>query len=326
MNTSTKDSPWNSSFPDAVGHYIAATTRRADIVRFWTGKHWTAPCVVRDMHLPDRMPRVDWPAAQTDQRRPIEWLERVVVDAEGFISWGGKLNETPVPPGAMATVRLRNGEQASGIISNDWRWKHDGGAGDIVAYRVVDCDSAPANAEPLERREQQAGRRASDTKESNPKDAAASGRVPMHLVPDTLVLYAAMAFAEGDSKYVGYNFRVAGVGAMTYVSALRRHLMRYVNGEWADKKTGVPHLGSIAACVGILIDGHVVGNIVDDRPPAIDLSDEIEEAERVIAHCYHMNHEVRSRSPVTEYTALSTGMALVPHTPHRASVDDNKAA
>lgn len=128
---------------------------------------------------------------------------------------------------------------------------------------------------------------------SNPKDQAANGRIPMHMVPDTLVLYAAMAFAEGDSKYVAYNFRIAGVRASVYISALRRHLMRYVNGEWADKKTKVPHLASVAACVAILIDGHVTQTIVDDRPPAVDLSDEIERAEEIIAHVYALNKDKR---------------------------------
>lgn len=141
-------------------------------------------------------------------------------------------------------------------------------------------------------------------KDSNPKDAAASGRLPMHMVPDTLGIYAAMAFAEGDSKYIAYNFRIAGVRVSVYVAALRRHLMKYYNGEWADQKTKVPHLASVAACTSILIDGHVTGIIVDDRPPAVDLGDCIEEAERIIAHVYEMN---KAKRPVgIEYTQLKT--------------------
>jgi hypothetical protein len=153
-------------------------------------------------------------------------------------------------------------------------------------------------------------------KASNPKDAIGSSKLPLHLVPDTLMLYAAMGFAEGDSKYIGYNFRVAGVRASVYIAALRRHLMRYANGEWADKKTGVPHLASVAACAGILIDGHVLGNIVDDRPPGVDLSDSMEEAERIIAHVYKMNAKIRAAAPVQQYTALSTGTQLETARPH----------
>lgn len=154
-----------------------------------------------------------------------------------------------------------------------------------------------------------------DSKPSNPKDRAATNRVPMDLVPDTLSLYAAMAFAEGDSKYIAHNYRVAGVRVSIYVGALRRHLMRYFNGEWADVKTGVPHLSSVAACTAILIDGHVMGNIVDDRPPAIDLNEEMSRAEEVIAHVYRMNADKR---PVgVEYTALSSGILLPVATPQK---------
>lgn len=154
----------------------------------------------------------------------------------------------------------------------------------------------------------------SDMKVNNPKDAAANGRVPLHMVPDTLAIFAAMGFAEGDSKYIAYNFRVAGVRATVYVAALKRHLARYTNGEWADKKTGVPHLASVAACTAILIDGHVVGNIIDDRPPGVDLSDCMEEAERVIAHVYAMNKDKRPQG--VEYTAINSGTQLEPAKPH----------
>lgn len=150
----------------------------------------------------------------------------------------------------------------------------------------------------------------STLKETNPKDAAGSSRLPLHMVPDTLAIFAAMGFAEGDSKYIAYNFRVAGVRASVYISALRRHFARYVNGEWADRKTGIPHLASLVSCAAILIDGHVVGNIVDDRPPAVDLNDEIERAEAIIAHVYRLNKQVREAAPIKEYTAASTGTEL----------------
>lgn len=153
-------------------------------------------------------------------------------------------------------------------------------------------------------------------KASNPKDTAGNGRLPLDMVPDTLNLFAAMAFAEGDSKYIAYNFRIVGVKATVYVSALRRHLMRYFNGEWADAKTGVPHLASVAACTAILIDGHVAGNLVDDRPPGVELGNEVAEAERVIAHVYALNKEVRDASEIKAYTAISTDTQLETHMPH----------
>jgi len=57
-------------------------------------------------------------------------------------------------------------------------------------------------------------------KPTNPKDALAVSKLPLHLVPDTVKLYAALAFAEGAAKYGGYNWRVAGVHASVYRSAL----------------------------------------------------------------------------------------------------------
>jgi hypothetical protein len=202
--------------------------------------------------------------------------------------WGG---DCPVPDGTRVQVRYVGDEDDAAMeeVVGDpetLRWDRQGGLGDIIAYRKV---------EPVA------------TKDTNPKDAAAVGRVPMHMVPDTLVLFAAMGFAEGDSKYVAYNFRVAGVRVSVYVSALRRHLARYFNGEWADKKTKVPHLASVACCVAILIDGHVGGTINDDRPPPIDLGAEFERAEEIIARVYEMNLAVR---PVgVEYRADKMGGA-----------------
>lgn len=119
---------------------------------------------------------------------------------------------------------------------------------------------------------------------TNPKDAAATARVPLHLVPGSLPIYAALAFAEGDLKYGGYNWRVAEVRASVYVSALKRHLERYWNGEWADPKTGVPHLASVLACAGIILDARLVGKLTDDRPPPADVSALIEQAEAGMLH------------------------------------------
>ncbi len=108
-------------------------------------------------------------------------------------------------------------------------------------------------------------------KPTNPKDALAVSKLPMHLVPDTVKVFAALAFAEGAAKYGSYNWRVAGVRASVYRSALERHLAKWWNGEWADEKTGVPHLASIIACAGIILDAKVAGKLTDDRPPSAPL-------------------------------------------------------
>lgn len=109
-----------------------------------------------------------------------------------------------------------------------------------------------------------------DTKPTNPKDRAATHRLDLTLFPETARVYGAIAFTEGDAKYGAYNYRVAGVNVSTYVAALNRHIGKYYDcGEWADPKTDVPHLANALACIAVLIDGHVKGNIKDDRPPQV---------------------------------------------------------
>lgn len=122
-----------------------------------------------------------------------------------------------------------------------------------------------------------------DGKQTNPKDAIGSTKLHMGLVPDSLVVAAAMAFTEGAAKYGRYNWRVAGVRASIYHDALRRHLAKWWNGEDADKQTGVPHLASVAACVAILLDADLLGKLTDDRPPSSPLGDDIQAAEKVAA-------------------------------------------
>lgn len=116
-------------------------------------------------------------------------------------------------------------------------------------------------------------------KATNPKDAIAGSKLPLHLVPDSVLAYAAVAFAEGALKYGAYNWRAAGVRTSVYVAALRRHLMRFQNGEDCDPQTGVPHLASVIACAGIILDAGLVGKLTDDRPPVSPLSGLIEDLE-----------------------------------------------
>lgn len=107
-----------------------------------------------------------------------------------------------------------------------------------------------------------------EVKPTNPKDQMAVSRLPLHLVPDTLPAFAALAFAEGAAKYGAYNWRAAGVRATVYRSAMQRHLAAWWNGEDADPATGVPHLASLIAGAAILLDAGLAGKLTDDRPPA----------------------------------------------------------
>jgi len=124
----------------------------------------------------------------------------------------------------------------------------------------------------------------SDVKPTNPKDAAATTRIDLSLFPVSAIALGALAMTEGDLKYGGYNYRDAGVQSSIYYAANGRHMGKYFNGEWADKKTRVPHLASALASIAVLIDGHVTGNINDDRPPVQDVGQLMDELEGLVAH------------------------------------------
>lgn len=111
-----------------------------------------------------------------------------------------------------------------------------------------------------------------EAKVPNPKDQAASARLSLSLVPATLPAFAALAFTEGALKYGSYNWRRAPVRASVYRDAAQRHLDKFWNGEWADEKTGVPHLASVLASCGIILDAWCCATLIDDRPPAIDIA------------------------------------------------------
>jgi hypothetical protein len=109
-------------------------------------------------------------------------------------------------------------------------------------------------------------------KATNPKDAIAGDKVPLGLCPDTLIVAVAMAFVEGGLKYGKSNWTIAGAKASVYMDALDRHVKAWKGGEELDPDTGLPHLWKAAACLAILIDCTVRGNLVDDRPPSVDLA------------------------------------------------------
>lgn len=111
-----------------------------------------------------------------------------------------------------------------------------------------------------------------DVKPTNPKDIIGSDKLPLHLVPEAVEAYATLAFLEGALKYGRFNWRIAGVRFSIYLDALERHYKKLKAGEWEDQKTRVPHLASIIACAGIILDARVCGKLVDDRPPSAPVS------------------------------------------------------
>ncbi len=133
---------WKSTPPDAPGLYVASTERCADSIRFWTGKHWTAPRKTYDL---DRVPGSgDAPAAPEG---PIEWLEPVTIDERGFVSWGGAQRAAPMRRTYRVEVRFRNGTTYCSNDPQGLDWTGNGVGTEIAAYRVLPSAAlARANA------------------------------------------------------------------------------------------------------------------------------------------------------------------------------------
>lgn len=105
-------------------------------------------------------------------------------------------------------------------------------------------------------------------KPTNPKDAVAMNKVPLHFVSGIVKAYQALAHFLGNVKYGSWNYRAGGARASVYVSALGRHVDRWVEGEKYDPIDGTPHLANAQACLNILIEAEETGVLVDDRPPS----------------------------------------------------------
>jgi hypothetical protein len=134
-----------------------------------------------------------------------------------------------------------------------------------------------------------------DLKPTNPKDAIGTSKLPLDLVPDTMEVFAATAFAEGALKYGSTNWRVAGVRASIYYAAMKRHMKKWWNGENCDKDSKVHHLASVMACAAIVLDAEVVGMLTDDRPPKADITSLIDSLESTVKHLKELH---KDKNPV----------------------------
>ena len=110
-----------------------------------------------------------------------------------------------------------------------------------------------------------------EVKESNPKDAAATTRIPLALLSPVAKANWALAQFAGMLKYGAWNWRAAGVRSSVYLSAMQRHIDAYGSGEEVDPIDGTHHLGNIMACAAILLDAKEAGKLTDDRPPRVSL-------------------------------------------------------
>lgn len=144
-----------------------------------------------------------------------------------------------------------------------------------------------------------------DTKDTNPKDATGATKAPLDLVPATLMVGAAHAFLEGALKYGRYNWRISGVRASTYYSALNRHILKWWNGQERDPVSAVHHLDNAIACLGIIRDAALYGKLEDDRPPCPDPDAFAELIDQMVSEVDYLKNEFRGHSP-KQYTIADT--------------------
>lgn len=101
---------------------------------------------------------------------------------------------------------------------------------------------------------------------ANPKKIYGDTKIPFQLLPPAAEIEWAKAHANGADKYGAYNWHENKVEAMTYVGAIRRHLMAWAAKQSHDEESGIHHLGHAMACCAILIDAEACGQLIDDRP------------------------------------------------------------
>ena len=145
------------------------------------------------------------------------------------------------------------------------------------------------------------------SKPTNPKDIAATTRVPLALCSPIAKAEWAAAQHAGLCKYGAWNWRIAGVRASVYLSAAMRHLDAYLSGEETDPVDGTHHLGNVMACAAILLDAKAAGKLVDDRPPSVSLRPTYARAEATVKASAE---RYADRDP-RHYTIADTPGALV---------------
>lgn len=104
-----------------------------------------------------------------------------------------------------------------------------------------------------------------NTTPNDPKGEVGATKPPLGLIPSIAMEAAAWAHKLGSEKYGTFNWRVTGVCASTYVSAIMRHLNAWRDGEDLDPESGVSHLGHVIASANILLDSAHCGTLQDDR-------------------------------------------------------------
>ena len=109
-----------------------------------------------------------------------------------------------------------------------------------------------------------------EMKASNPKDAIASGKLPLGIFPPMVHAEVVLGLTEGRLKYGGNNWRAAGVLSSVYTDATLRHVFAYLCGQDIDPDSGLPHLSKAMSSLAVLRDAQIHGMCEDNRAPVSD--------------------------------------------------------
>lgn len=112
----------------------------------------------------------------------------------------------------------------------------------------------------------------------NPKDIQGQKKPPLHLIPPAAEIAESLVLQLGATKYGAFNWREEEIQACIYVSAAKRHLAQWLDGEDVDPESGQSHLAHARACLGIMLDAISLECLIDDRPPQGEASRLIREA------------------------------------------------
>lgn len=103
-------------------------------------------------------------------------------------------------------------------------------------------------------------------KQSNPKDACGTKKVPFSTIPGPVLGEIGLALFEGARKYGKHNYRAIGVRYSVYYDAALRHLIAWWEGQDEDPDSGLSHITKAIAGLIVLKDSMNQENAHDDRP------------------------------------------------------------
>lgn len=76
-------------------------------------------------------------------------------------------------------------------------------------------------------------------------------KIPLHLIPPSLLLAAGRGLKHGALKYAAYNW-MRGMNYSEVYAALQRHLLAWLAKEDTDPDSGLSHLDHAVCCLAFL--------------------------------------------------------------------------